>query len=913
MANHKQGFISTSLFLILLTLTLSSAFAQSTSNAPAAPAAPRWLGDVFSKGAVAFEEETEVATNRTGEVQSSLAQTTKDLRELKLRVAMLKTAMEIKTFSPPVVDELLKTFSTRDAELSSEASAITDEIKELEKRRTKKDASKSAIEEQTQIIKSPGESGIWSGEIEQAYDKYKDAGSRFADVSNGLTSSLTERVNLVRQEKDLLDGVLPRLKSLQADFMAKLLERGETKTFWQQLADLRNNMGALPGRGWHWFTGVLSSGHIQAFLIERLTALIGLLLFIPFLIWGTRRLKYGLGSLMRPVVSDGRKIGLRLLINLACGLIDLAHPIAIIIWLTVAYAVLGLFDVVAALILLYTLAGLVVLAVSIRGIRDLFGIETGKGRFQIKREKAGSFCRHLEAFSAYVVMGFICTKILGLDNFPITVKIFINYLYEIGVLAWTCLLLRPDYLRKTIAHPPGWKWSNWLRPLWTAFPLLLISVCLMRLLGFQSLSIYAVDAAVLTEAIVTGGLLLALTGKDVLKEVFERENVLLADFGSVTVQLRQFYFPVRLVLTAALIAGLITGLLWAWGIGITSLAVFLTHLSTGVNLGSLRLSPLTLCTSAFVLYVVFRGSSFCRTFLRHRVFPRTGWDQGVQYSIATLVQYMIIIAGVLMSLNILGFPLASLALLAGAMGIGAGLGLQNVIANFVSGLVLLFERPVKVGDMLVVDGQWGEVKAIKIRSTVFQTFDRSVLIIPNSDLLSGKIVNWTHYGIGPNRLTLEVGVSYSSDVKMVTRLLQDICRANPRVMKNPAPQVFFQAYGDSSLEFKIQVFVHTPSDRVPATHEINTSIFEAFREKDIEIPFPQRDLHIIDDRHPSSNGKARPDNPDKWMETPEERSKFENTSGQVRPGYDSDRGASPRMVETPCPEAPQIRMHKRLR
>ena len=212
-------------------------------------------------------------------------------------------------------------------------------------------------------------------------------------------------------------------------------------------------------------------------------------------------------------------------------------------------------------------------------------------------------------------------------------------------------------------------------------------------------------------------------------------------------------------------------------------------------------------------------------------------------------------------MNILGFPLASLALLAGAMGIGAGLGLQNVIANFVSGLVLLFERPIKVGDMLIVDGQWGEVKAIKIRSTVFQTYDRYVLIIPNSDLLSGKIVNWTHYGIGPNRLTLKVGVGYSSDVKMVTELLREIYSANPRVMKDPAPQIYFQAYGDSSLDFNILVFVRVPGDRNPVTHEINTAIFEAFRDKGIEIPFPQRDLHIIDERRPLSEN-AEKDAPD---------------------------------------------------
>lgn len=857
MAHHKQGYVFIPLSLILLFSMLSSAFAQSTVNTPAAPASSHWLVDVFNKGAEALEKEMQAETNRAGEVQSGLAKTTGDLQTLQLRIAMLKTALEIKTISPAVVDELLKSYSARDAELSSDANAITDEIKELDRRRAKKDASGCAIEEQARIIKSSKESGIWSDEIELAYNRYKDAGCKLAGTSTGLVNALAGKLGLIKAEKELLDGIRPRLKSLQEDFMAKILERGEAKSFWQQLADLRNNLGALPGRGWHWFTGLLSSGRIQAFLLQRLTALVGLLLLIPLLGWGTGRLKHRLGSKMSPVISGEVKIGLRLLINLACCLISLVHAIAFLIWLTVAYAVLGLFDVVAALTVFYALAGLLVLAMAIRMIRSLLGTETDKYAIvHINREKAGSFPRHLGALAAYVVMGFAFTGILGLNNFPITVKLFINHLYEIGVLAWTCLLLRPDYLRKTLAHPPGWMSSKWLRSLWTALPLLLISACFIRLLGFQSLSIYMIHAAVLTEAIVFGAILLALTGKDLLTEFFEREKALFACFGSVQIQLRQFYYPARLVLSAALIAGSIAGLLWAWGIEMTSMAVFLGHLNTGVHLGSLRLSPFTVCTSALILYVVFRGSSFCRTLLRHRVFPRTGWDLGVQYSIATIIQYVIIIAGVLLAMNILGFPVASLALLAGAMGIGAGLGLQNVIANFISGLVLLFERPVKVGDLLIVDGQWGEVKAIKIRSTVFQTFDRSVLIIPNSDLLSGKIVNWTHFGIGPNRLTLSVGVSYSSDVKMVTRMLQDICSANPRVMKNPVPQVYFQAYGESSLDFKIQVFVHTPNDRIPATHEINTSIFEAFREKGIEIPFPQRDMHIIDDRMTPSNGKA---------------------------------------------------------
>jgi small-conductance mechanosensitive channel len=161
-------------------------------------------------------------------------------------------------------------------------------------------------------------------------------------------------------------------------------------------------------------------------------------------------------------------------------------------------------------------------------------------------------------------------------------------------------------------------------------------------------------------------------------------------------------------------------------------------------------------------------------------------------------------------------------------------------------LILLFERPVKVGDILVVDGQWGKVKEIRVRSTIFETVDRYVLIIPNSEMLSGKIVNWTHYGRGPTRLNLEVGVGYGSDAALVTRLLLEVCRANKLVLAEPPPIVFFRAYGDSALNFTLRVYLPSPdpAQRTQATHELNSAIFETFKEHGIEIPFPQRDLYI---------------------------------------------------------------------
>jgi small-conductance mechanosensitive channel len=262
--------------------------------------------------------------------------------------------------------------------------------------------------------------------------------------------------------------------------------------------------------------------------------------------------------------------------------------------------------------------------------------------------------------------------------------------------------------------------------------------------------------------------------------------------------------------------------------------------------GTVQLTPLHVGSAALVMYLTYWFSRLTRYLMRERVYPHTDWDRGIQYTISTTLHYVILIIGVLLALNLLGFPLTNLALVFGALGVGIGFGLQNIVNNFISGLILLFERPIKVGDILVVDGQWGKVKEIRVRSTIFETMDRYVLIIPNSEMLSGKIVNWTHYGRGPTRLNLEVGVGYGSDAALVTRLLLEECRANKRVLEEPPPSVFFRAYGDSALNFTLRVYLPSPdpTERTQATHELNSAIFEAFKKHGIEIPFPQRDLYI---------------------------------------------------------------------
>jgi small-conductance mechanosensitive channel len=178
-----------------------------------------------------------------------------------------------------------------------------------------------------------------------------------------------------------------------------------------------------------------------------------------------------------------------------------------------------------------------------------------------------------------------------------------------------------------------------------------------------------------------------------------------------------------------------------------------------------------------------------------------------------------------------------------ALSVGIGFGLQSIANNFVSGLILLFERPVRVGDVIQVTGDWAEIKKIGIRATTVQTFDRADRIIPNADLISNEVTNWTLTN-RQIRLIIPVGVAYSSDVDLVTKTLMTCAQANPKVAKWPRPKVLFLNFGESTLDFELRVFVADFNHRIDVRSELHHQIDRSFREAKIEIAFPQRDVRL---------------------------------------------------------------------
>ncbi|MHC4361359.1 MAG: mechanosensitive ion channel family protein [Planctomycetota bacterium] len=299
----------------------------------------------------------------------------------------------------------------------------------------------------------------------------------------------------------------------------------------------------------------------------------------------------------------------------------------------------------------------------------------------------------------------------------------------------------------------------------------------------------------------------------------------------------------RLIDVAMLGLVLLPAILMIWGVYDSLEGATKGLLALGFNLGSRRISVGLLIVSAGILYASFLASWILRRLLIDVVLARREADRGVRHSIARLVHYVIIFLAFLFALSTLGFDVTKLTIILSALGVGIGFGLQGVVNNFVSGLILLFERPVRVGDTIQIGQKWAEIKKIGIRATTVQTFDHADLIIPNADLIANQVTNWT-LSNRQVRLIIPVGVAYGSNVSLVMETLMACANANSMVAKRPTPRVLFLSFGESSLDFELRVWVTDSDYRLRVQSELHQDIDRRFREAKIEIAFPQRDLHL---------------------------------------------------------------------
>ena len=307
----------------------------------------------------------------------------------------------------------------------------------------------------------------------------------------------------------------------------------------------------------------------------------------------------------------------------------------------------------------------------------------------------------------------------------------------------------------------------------------------------------------------------------------------------------------RNVLRVLVATAVVASLWWVWRGLFPALGVFddiTVWTTTSVTPTGEQIVPVTLwglMRALLTLVLTWVAARNVPGVLEITLLQRLRLDTGTRYAVVTVCRYVIIAAGVTAAFDQLGVPWSRLQWIVAALGVGLGFGLQEIVANFVSGLIILFERPVRIGDTVTVGGLSGTVSRIQIRATTITDWDNKEILVPNKSFITDQVVNWT-LSSSITRVLLKVGVAYGTDTDRAAKVILDAAKSSSLVLEQPAPSVFFLGFGDSSLDFELRVFVSELSRRMPVMHALHSSINRAFAKEGIEIPFPQRDVHVRD-------------------------------------------------------------------
>ena len=372
--------------------------------------------------------------------------------------------------------------------------------------------------------------------------------------------------------------------------------------------------------------------------------------------------------------------------------------------------------------------------------------------------------------------------------------------------------------------------------------LIAVAVIITALIGYANLSRYLSQNLVLSGMVVGGLVLVRGLCRELIGMVLRSRLVRVGlDIPHRTRNRTKFWL--RAILDLAIYVWGLLLILVVWGVPLSEVWGVTSKALLGFTIGNVTISLTDIAVALLIFLAVTMLTRAIQRVLTERVFPQTGLDAGVRNSLSAGLGYVGLALAAMLAVSALGLDLANIALIAGALSVGIGFGLQNIVNNFVSGLILLIERPIKVGDWINVGGHEGHVKQINVRATEIQTFQRASVIVPNSELLSSAVVNWTHkdrYG----RAEVSVGVAYGSDVEKVMKVMRTCLDANKDILSWPEPSVVFRAFGDSSLDFDARGHIEDVEQRIFVQSDLRVAIYHAFAEAGIEIPFPHRDIHI---------------------------------------------------------------------
>ncbi|WP_319519454.1 mechanosensitive ion channel domain-containing protein [uncultured Martelella sp.] len=457
---------------------------------------------------------------------------------------------------------------------------------------------------------------------------------------------------------------------------------------------------------------------------------------------------------------------------------------------------------------------------------------------------------------AFTAMAFInwIDILIGVLNDTLDVGVQVDVLRSlVSSVLIGCILVAMSFIR---VRTPAGEETKRTRTLALLFPSAIaflsrivgLLVVLCALIGYVALARFAAKQVVLTGAVLITMYIGILVGQ----AVSQAGSIARTSFGKRFVE--RFQLSAVRADQLSLLGGLLIYALTfvigipliflSWGVRYEEMRLWAADNLTSVTVGSITISLGGILIGVLLFVGGFLLTRWFQGWFDNNVLLRSRADSGVRNSVKTGISYLGVALAGLLAISAAGVNLSSLALVASALSIGIGFGLQTIVSNFVSGLILLVERPFKVGDWIVSGSAEGFVKRISVRATEIETFQRQSIIVPNSELINASVGNWMHHN-QMGRSEVAVGVSYDSDPRKVMDILMEIGTSHPLVLQNPEPMVIFMGFGESTLDFEVRVYLADVFNGIAVRNDIRVAIFERFRDEGITIPYPQRDLHII--------------------------------------------------------------------
>lgn len=672
-------------------------------------------------------------------------------------------------------------------------------------------------------------------------------------------------VDILMAKLDELDLAIFNLRN--RELLGNLLIRGTPLVY---PAELFSSTKLFVGLFWDivkspvdWYTGLSKSEHnlVKAKLIP--VALI--IFFASWLGWYLRMFIMRRFGYRKDIEHPryGKKVMAALSVAVAYGVIPTLIIGSFLVWMvSTKILTTGFLGVVLNSFLYYSLYVIMGNAVS----RVIFAPYNEKWRLvNVDNYKAKRITKALYLSVSLIGLMAFLTHVVKVDNYPIELLTYLTALSS-GVKAFCIILITKRTLWDKFEDTDTGSEESTQAPLTSiaeadmtapaeeeddaetnAFrltffiSLLALGSFVLSLVGYPYLSAFILNRFILSVLVI--GAFLAV--RKTFYEIIHR--LLLLRFWVKTFRLRRriiskidFWSSLLIDPLFALTALFV--ILALWGVPTDVLTSMVYRLFTGFTIGGVHISLISIVLGILSFFVVITVIKSLRRRLEDNVLTRMDIDEGIKHSLSSGFSFLGYVIAALLAIAIMGGSLTNFALVAGALSVGIGLGLQNIVNNFVSGIILLFERPIKVGDWVVIAGEEGRVKQINIRSTEIETFKRSSVIIPNASLLSGTVTNLTHSNNWA-RYTISVGVAYGSDTEKVRTILLECAQSNKRVLKKPEPYVLFQNFGNSSLDFELRFYVSDIWAGWTVPSDLRYEINRRFLEEGIEIPFPQMVVH----------------------------------------------------------------------